>query len=56
MPHEKPGAVQEELLAATETIFGSRTVVEIGRMSQMHGSSHHKAKTSSHPPPKRLSH
>ena len=56
MPQEQPGAVQEELSAATETLFGSRSVVESGRTSQMHGLSHHTAKTSSHPPPKRLSH
>ena len=37
MPQEQAGAVQEELFAATEILSGSRSVVENGRMSQMHG-------------------
>ena len=55
MPQEQLGAVQEELSAATETLFGSRSVIECGMTSQTHGSSHHTAKTSCHSPPKILS-
>ena len=44
MPQEQPCAVQEELFAAMETLFGSSSVVESWRTSQTHGSCHHTEK------------